>query len=206
MTTSPATTPTANPPASVLRILVLTASTRPERFGSQAAAWFVRQARQHAVFDTTHIDLADLDLPAHLGTGTPTQQRVLAWAGTEIEAADGIVIVTPEYNHGYPGTLKNFIDHFRTEWAGRPVAFVSYGGVAGGLRSVEQLRLVFAELRATTLRETISLHNPHGAFATTGGPPDPDAASDAAGRLLAELAWWAAALAHARATQRYPGQ
>lgn len=143
--------------ASELRMLVITASTRPQRFGHKVAAWFLDHVEGHPAFKASHIDLADLDIPAHIGTST-----LLTHAGTEIEAADGIVIVTPEYNHSYPGTLKNFIDHFHTEWAGRPIAFVSYGGVSGGLRSIEHLRLVFAELRAATLRETISFHNTHG--------------------------------------------
>jgi NAD(P)H-dependent FMN reductase len=208
MTTPPKTAApgASTQPAFELRMLVITASTRPQRFGHQVAAWFLDHVEGHPAFKTSHIDLTELDIPAHIGTSASAQQRLHTDAGTEIEAADGIVIVTPEYNHSYPGTLKNFIDHFHTEWAGRPISFVGYGGVSGGLRSIEHLRLVFAELRAATLRETISFHNPHGAFYETGNPPDPAAASDAADRLLAEMTWWATALANARARQPYPGQ
>lgn len=208
MTTPPTTTAPAasTQAASALRMLVITASTRPQRLGPQVAAWFLDQVEGYPAFKTNHIDLAELDIPAHIGTSTSAQQRILAHARTEIEAADAIVIVTPEYNHSYPGTLKNFIDHFHTEWAGRPIGFVGYGGVSGGLRSIEHLRLVFAELRAATLRETISFHSPRGAFDETGSPPDPAAAVAAASRLLAEMTWWATALTNARAAQRYPGQ
>ncbi len=200
-TTTKTTSGASSQTASVLRMLVITASTRPQRFGHQVAAWLLKHVEAHPVFTTHHIDLTELDIPAHIGTSTHLRD-----AAAEIEAADGIVIVTPEYNHSYPGTLKNFIDQFHTEWAGRPIGFVGYGGVSGGLRSIEHLRLVFAELRAATLRETVSFHNPHGAFAETGLPPDPAAASDAAERLLNEMTWWATALANARAARPYPHQ
>ncbi|APX31767.1 hypothetical protein BH708_02465 [Brachybacterium sp. P6-10-X1] len=200
-TTTKTTSDASSQTAAVLRMLVITASTRPQRFGHQVADWLLKHVEAHPVFTTHHIDLTELDIPAHIGTSTQLRD-----AAAEIEAADGIVIVTPEYNHSYPGTLKNFIDHFHTEWAGRPIGFVGYGGVSGGLRSIEHLRLVFAELRAATLRETVSFHNPHGAFAETGLPPHPVAASDAAERLLNEMTWWATALANARAARPYPHQ
>lgn len=187
-------------PATKLDLVVITASTRPERFGHQVAGWFLDHLDGDPSFNVKHIDLTHLDVPAHIGAGALFTQ-----ASAELGAADGIVIVTPEYNHSYPGTLKNFIDHFRTEWAGRPIAFISYGGVSGGLRAIEHLRLVFAELRAATLRETVSFHSPHRAFTETGLPPDPGAARDAANRLLTEMKWWGTALAMARATRPYPG-
>jgi NAD(P)H-dependent FMN reductase len=54
-----------------------------------------------------------------------------------IDAADGFVVITPEYNHGYPASLKLAIDSVYHPWQAKPVAFVSYGGIAGGLRAVE---------------------------------------------------------------------
>ncbi len=69
-----------------------------------------------------------------------------------------VVVVTPEYNHGYPASLKQAIDIPHAEWQRKAVGFVSYGGLAGGMRAVEQLRQVFAELHCTTVRETVSFH------------------------------------------------
>ncbi len=66
------------------------------------------------------------------------------------------VVVTPEYNHSFPGPLKAAIDRHVTPWQAKPVGFVSYGGISGGLRAVEHLRQVFAELHAVTVRETVS--------------------------------------------------
>lgn len=81
-----------------------------------------------------------------------------------IAAADAVLIVTPEYNHSFPGPLKTSIDSLRDEWKAKPVGFVSYGGIGGGLRAVEALRLVFAELHAVTVRDTVSFHNPWSRF------------------------------------------
>ncbi len=71
--------------------------------------------------------------------------------------ADAFLVVTPEYNHGYPAALKELIDSVYEPWHAKPVAFVSYGGASGGIRAVEQLRQVFAELHAVTLRDGVQL-------------------------------------------------
>ena len=60
--------------------------------------------------------------------------------------ADGFIVITPEYNHGYPAVLKSALDALYAEWVRKPIAFVSYGGWSGGVRAVEQLRLVAIEL------------------------------------------------------------
>ncbi len=97
---------------------------------------------------------------------TPIDPRALGlpdWSGRRdgegvaafrerIDRADAFVVVTPEYNHAYPAVLKFMIDCAYAEWQAKPVAFVSYGGISGGLRAVEQLRLVFAELHADAAR------------------------------------------------------
>lgn len=109
-------------------------------------------------------------------------------------------MVTPEYNHSYPGTLKNLIDLHHTQWQAKPVGFVSYGGISGGLRAVEHLRPVFAELHAVTVRDSVAFPNPWPRFDPTGTLLDPDAAETAAATMLDQLTWWAEALRTARAT------
>jgi NAD(P)H-dependent FMN reductase len=117
------------------------------------------------------------------------------WAET-VEAADGFVLITPEYNHGYPAALKNALDLVYAEWGRKPVAFVSYGGPAGGVRAVQQLREVVIELDLVPLRRQVAIPRVHTAL-REDGPDDPRHAS-AAERLLDDLAWWARALAGAR--------
>lgn len=199
------TTPSTDD-AAPLHLLVITASPRPRRFGPTVTSWFLRQVERQDAFTFSHIDIAALDVPAGIEPTGAAQQQQLEQIGAQISAADAIVIVTPEYNHGYPGTLKNLIDHFREHWAATPVAFVCYGGTSGGLRAVEQLRLVFAELHTMTLRDVISFHYPHGTFDAAGNPPDATERAETASHLLRVLRWWATALKAARNQRPYPGE
>ena len=121
----------------------------------------------------------------------------------QLDAADAFVVVTPEYNHGYPAALKELIDSAGEEWYAKPVAFVSYGGVSGGLRAVEQLRQVFAELHVVSIRDSVSFQNAWQRFDADGCPADPDRCSTQMSRMLAKLHWWATALRTAREKSPY---
>jgi len=166
---------------------VIVGSVRPGRFGPVVADWFVRHAGARADLTVAALDLADNppDFAARIG------------------AADALVVVTPEYNHSYPGPLKSAIDGVGTQWRGKPVAFVSYGGLSGGLRAVEALRVVFAELHTVTVRETVSFHLAHQRFSADGEPLDAQTAANAATVLLDQLVWWGRALRSARARTPY---
>lgn len=178
-----------------LQLAVIVGSTREGRFGDTVARWFATQAASRSELLVDVIDLAELDLPAVLSDHhTP---EVQAYA-ERIERADAIVVVTPEYNHSFPAPLKQAIDLLRTPWARKPVGFVAYGGLSGGLRAVEHLRLVFAELYATTVRETVSFHGAAYVFDDAGDPLDTPAATAATKKMLDELIWWASALRTAR--------
>lgn len=182
-----------------VRIAVIIGSCRPGRFADTVASWFLDQVRQRNDVELDVIDLASVDVPAlYLPATNPAAEAYRR----RIDAADAFVVVTPEYNHGYPAPLKQAIDVAYTEWFTKPVAFVSYGGVAGGLRAVEQLRQVFAELHAVTIRDTVSFHGPEGAFDAGGQPIDRNGAEAAAKILIDRLIWWAAALRAAR--ERHP--
>ena len=190
-----------------LRVAVIIGSTREGRFGETVARWFVDQARQFHDLEIDVVDLRDTPLPTvqqagPVGTGVYASAQVRAFAG-RIDTADAFVVVTPEYNHGYPASLKLAIDSVYPEWKAKPVGFVSYGGVSGGLRSVEQLRLVFAELHTVTIRDAVSFPMARRQFDADGVPGDPDRANAAAKKLLDELTWWADALREARARQPY---
>ena len=183
-----------------LQLAIIIGSTREGRFADVVAEWFVTQARLRDDFVLDVIDLADVDLPAVY----PQQPSPAVEAFCErIGRADAFVVVTPEYNHGYPASLKQAIDIPHREWQAKPVAFVSYGGMSGGLRAVEQLRQVFAELHAVTVRDTVSFHRVFQLFDQAGEPADPDGCNTAAQAMLDQLVWWATALRAARAAQPY---
>jgi NAD(P)H-dependent FMN reductase len=178
-----------------LQLAVIVGSTREGRFGDTVARWFVNQARPHPDLLVDVIDLAEAGLPAVMSRQPDPASR--AFAG-RIDRADCFVVVTPEYNHGYPAPLKQAIDLVHAPWRRKPVGFVSYGGVSGGLRAVEQLRQVFAELHATTVRDSVSFPQAWTLFDGSGDLVDPDGATAAAKTLLDELTWWASALRTAR--------
>jgi NAD(P)H-dependent FMN reductase len=120
-----------------------------------------------------------------------------------LAAAEAFVVVTPEYNHGYPAPLKSLIDSVGAEWHGKPVAFVSYGGISGGLRAVEQLRLVFAELHTVTLRDAVSFAGAWEQFDEAGQLIEPERPRRTMATMLARLQWWALALRNAREAAPY---
>jgi NAD(P)H-dependent FMN reductase/DNA-binding MarR family transcriptional regulator len=190
-----------------LRVAVIVASTREGRFGDTVARWFVEQIRERDDVDVDVVDLFDIHLPRvqqaeplHVGQYASPAVRALA---ARIGAADAFVVITPEYNHGYPAGLKLAIDSIYPEWHGKPVGFVSYGGRAGGLRAVEQLRPIFAELHMVTIRETVSFHMARSQFDENARPRDPEGAAVAAATLLEQLTWWAKALRDQRAQRPY---
>ncbi|WP_431975929.1 NADPH-dependent FMN reductase [Micromonospora haikouensis] len=191
------------------RLAVIVGSVRDGRFGPVVADWFCRQAGQRADLVVDLVDLAHV--PAALGgapgTVTPTAASGAAEVpfAERIAAADAVVVVTPEYNHSYPGPLKAAIDSVGAQWHAKPVGFVSYGGISGGLRAVEPLRGVFAELHTVTIRETVSFAGAHGCFDAAGEPVDAGPVNRAATAMLDQLGWWAEALRTARAARPYGG-
>ncbi|MET1075549.1 MAG: NAD(P)H-dependent oxidoreductase [Umezawaea sp.] len=187
-----------------LRLAIIASSTRDGRFGPTVASWFTDLARLRADLDVAVVDLAETPLPATM-SGTPSAEdaALLGAVTPTLEAADAFVVVTPEYNHSYPASLKNAIDWHFTPWRAKPVGFVSYGGVSGGLRAVEHLRQVFAELHAVTIRDTVSFHGAGALFDGDGKPKEPEGCGRAADVLLDQLVWWGDALRAARAKNPY---
>ena len=182
-------------------IPILLGTTRRDRQSEHVAKWVFTKMEEREEIETHLFDVREFQLP-YDNYGTGIGADFPEWRDAIIRA-DGLVIVTPEYNHGYPGPLKTAIDSASSEWHAKPVGFVSYGGLSGGLLAVEQLRLVFAELHAVTVRETVSFHGARVRFDEHGRPRDADAVNAAAGALLDQLAWWARALREARALSPY---
>jgi NAD(P)H-dependent FMN reductase len=187
-----------------LRVAVIIASTRNGRFGPTVAAWFVARAGRRGDMVVDVIDLAETRLPDTLtdqDQAAPPPVRALA---PRLAAADAFVVVTPEYNHGFPAPLKTAIDWFYEEWKAKPVTFVAYGRESGGLQAVAQLRQVFGEVHAVPIRGCVSLRCYWEWFAADGSWPSPGAGFEADVMVtLDQLAWWALSLREARARRPY---
>ncbi|RAG80341.1 DUF4440 domain-containing protein [Streptacidiphilus pinicola] len=146
----------------MLRIGIILASVRDGRRGGQVARWVAQAGARRTDAEFVLIDLLDHPLPlldaerpALAARGVYEDERTSAWAAA-IAPCDGYVIVTPEYNHGLPGSLKNALDHLYVEWNDKAVGFVSYG-VDGGVRSVAQLRQLCGVLQLADVVAQVSL-------------------------------------------------
>ena len=140
----------------MLRIAIVTGSTRPGRNNEAVANWVYRVAKERRDAEFELIDIASYNLPLLDEPMPPlfaqySHQHTKGWS-EKIASFDAYVFVTPEYNHSTSGALKNAIDYLFREWNNKAAGFVSYGGHAGGARAVEHLRLIMAEVMVATVR------------------------------------------------------
>jgi NAD(P)H-dependent FMN reductase len=192
-----------------VRIGVVIGSTRPNRAGEKVARWFHGLAAARPELDAALLDLRDVPLPLYDEPKPPVvaeqayaSEVARRWVAT-VAGLDGVVLVTPEYNHSFPAALKNALDWVYAGWVGKPMACVSYGGLGGGIRAVQQLRQVAVELQMVPLRDEVNISAVFRAFDDDGQPLDPALAVRAA-VLLDQLEWWARALRDARAARPMP--
>ncbi|MBI3046663.1 MAG: NAD(P)H-dependent oxidoreductase [Candidatus Harrisonbacteria bacterium] len=190
-----------------LKIKIILGSTRQSRFSDKPGAWILAEASKKEEVSAELLDLRDYPMPfyddsvspAMIKDGAYSNEVVKKWA-VKIKDADAFIIVTPEYNHGISGVLKNALDSVYAEWNNKPVCFVSYGSV-GGARSVEQLRLVTIELQMAPVRNAVHIMGgPWNLLEENGklksGAFDPYQKSVEG--MLNQLLWWARALKSAR--------
>lgn len=185
---------------------IVTVSTRPGRKGPAVAAWFSSVARAHGAFDVEDVDLAELNLPVfdepeHPRLGKYQREHTRRWSNI-VARGDAFVFVTPEYNFAPPPSLVNALAFLFKEWACKPAAFVSYGGISGGLRGVQMAKQMLTALNmmpivpAVTLPMFSSRLDASGAFVS-------EASLDTSARnVLTELARWEAAMRPMRAPGR----
>jgi NAD(P)H-dependent FMN reductase len=145
--------------------MILTASTRPGRVGPAVARWFLAAAQKHGKFDPRPVDLAEVNLPLFDEPHHPRLQKyqhehTKRWSAL-VAAADAFALVVPEYNFGPTPALVNALNYLYNEWTYKPAAFVSYGGISGGLRAVQQTKLTLTALKVMPIVEAVSIHSVH---------------------------------------------
>lgn len=185
-------------------IQIILGSTRQGRQGEKVARWVLRHATQRPEMNAALTDLRDWPFPFYDSPFSPAAAKgdygsdlANRWA-QHIGHADGFILVTPEYNHGYPAVLKNALDTVYAEWNKKPVAFVSYsGGPGAGIRAVEQLRQVAVELQMVPLRQAVLIPSVSRTFDEAGDITD-ESYTKRLGTLFDQLIWWADLLRQGR--------
>ncbi|GCE31553.1 FMN reductase [Dictyobacter alpinus] len=144
----------------MIKLAIIIGSTRQKRKGEVIARWVREIAASHSEVEAELVDLKDFKLP-HLGEEVSTemephnQANLQAWS-EKIASFDAYIFVTPEYNHGPSGVLKNAIDHLYSEWNNKAAGFVGYGYI-GGARAVEHLRLVMGEIQVADVKGQVAI-------------------------------------------------
>jgi len=183
----------------MLKLHVITVATRDERLGPSVAAWALEQARRHGKFDIESVDLRELNLPLMDEPRHPRFQQyehphTKAWSAI-VARADAFLFVTPEYDFSAPASIINAIQYLSREWAYKAAAFVSYGGVSGGTRSVEMAKQVLTAVNVMPIMQAVSVpfFAQHIAAETKRFDPG-EVQTKAAVTMLDELHKWTAAL------------
>jgi len=184
----------------MLRVGIITGSTRPNRRSYDVAKWLLEIARkrndaEYELVDIKEFELPLLDEPMPPSMGKYQQPHTKRWAA-KIASLDAFVFVSPEYNHSIPAALKNAIDFLFAEWHHKAAGFVSYGAV-GGARAVEHMRLVLAEVHVATVRAQVLLSMVRDFENFTTFKPEPHH-EKAAGALLDQVVAWGGALKQLR--------
>ena len=187
----------------MFKLGVIVSSTRPGRLGLPIAKWFVDIAERHKKFDIEFIDLLEqnlpmLDEPKHPRLQQYEKEHTKAWSA-KIKSCDAFIFVVPEYNYSAPPALINAVDYLYVEWGYKAAGIVSYGGISGGTRSAQMVRLLLNAVKLVALADGVSipfavqLKNADGSFKGS------EAAEKSANALLDELHKWTGALQTLRA-------
>jgi NAD(P)H-dependent FMN reductase len=181
----------------MLKIAIIIGSTRPGRRGEVIARWIYEIAQKRSDAEYELVDIADFNLPLLDEPNPPvfgkyTKPHTLAWSKA-INAFDGFVFVTPEYNHATSGALKNAMDYLSNEWKDKAAGIVSYGGGTGGARAAENLRLILSELQVAHVRAqvTLSLFTDFENYSVLKPAPHQEAAANT---LFDQVIAWSGAL------------
>ena len=184
-------------------IPIIVGSTRRERQSIKVARFVFARLQQRQGVKTELLDLLEYNFPImeerlHRRNDPPPRLQEF---GDKIGRADSLVIVTPEYNNGYPGVLKNALDYLLPEYERKPIgiATVSAGG-HGGITCLALLRLVTLGMGAFPIPESLSVSHVQDSFREDGIPNDPGYEKRCAG-FLDEVLWFTEAIADRKAKE-----
>ena len=180
-----------------MKLTVVLASVRDGRAGEAIAQWFVTRAKEHGKFDIEIADLKELDLPIMNEPQHPRLKKYVhesskRWSGI-VGGSDAFVFVTPEYNYTMPPALVNALDTVYHEWTYKPVGFVSYGGVSGGMRSVQTAKLMVTGFKMMPMVEAVNIPF-YTQLIENGVFKSNETHDKAVGPMLDELLRWSEAL------------
>ncbi len=186
-----------------LSLAVIIGSTRPGRIGPKVGAWVERAARAHARFNVTLVDLAELSLPLldeprHPSKKEYEHEHTKRWSALA-DVADAFVFVTPEYDFFPPASVVNAVQVLSQEWKYKPAGVVCYGGISGGFRSAQELRLLLSNVNVMAIPATVALHSVHSLVDEAGVLAPTESHERGFARMLDELARWGEALRPLRA-------
>lgn len=147
-----------------MRIMIIVGSVRPGRVGLPIARWVEARALERDGVDVDLVDLVEVGLPFMDETSHPrlrqyTKPHTIAWS-ERVDAADAVILVTPEYNHSYSPALKNALDYLHGEWWRKPLGYVSYGGASGGSRGAAALSVVTTALGMVRTGASVEINFP----------------------------------------------
>ena len=185
------------------RIGIVVGSTRPGRFSIQAAQWLLDFANQRGDAEYELVDIAEFNMPLFDEPASPLYAPVQN-PGAQAFAArlaelDGFIFATPEYNHSTSAALKNALDYAYVEYNFKPAGFISWGAIAGGVRAVEHLRGILAEVKVYDIREQIVIPNFYLKFDDQGRYGFGESEERQASAMLDELVFWSEQMKTARA-------
>lgn len=180
-----------------MKLAVVIVSTRQGRTGQAVAEWFYEFAKQQSDFEVQLIDLKQVNLPLLDEPKHPLMhdyqfEHTKRWSAL-IEPADAIVFVTPEYDYFVPAALVNAIDFLAQEWSYKPAGFVGYGGISGGLRSIQAAKPLLTTVKMMPVPESVSVQFVQN-FVKEGVFTAERMHEDMSRQMLGELNKWAAAL------------
>jgi NAD(P)H-dependent FMN reductase len=185
-------------------IPIIAGSTRRDRQSIKVARFVLSKMQQRKGVETELLDLLEYNFPMmeeRLHHRDDPPPRLLEYA-EKIQRADSLVIVTPEYNNGYPGVLKNALDYLLPEYERKPIGIVTVSaGGFGGINCLAQLRLVTLGMGAFPIPENLSVSRVHDSFKDDGTPTDPSYDKRAAG-FLDEVLWFTEAIADRKAKDK----
>ena len=189
------------PNSEPLKIAVIYGSVRKARQGIKAARFVISKVNQRG-HEATLIDALEYPLPLldrmYKEFEDGTAPAAMHSVGEILNAADGFLIVSAEYNHSIPAVLKNLLDHYQSEYLYKPSGIVTYSaGPFGGVRGLANLRAILAELGTPSIPSAFPISQIHAAFDDDGNVLE-EAYEKRVIKFLDEFEWYTQALKRAR--------